>query len=121
MDIKRATNVLKFHFVNPVEGDTIQLRRKRLETTYRHISWSKVWSDIMKSCAKVVVVLFVLCAIHACLAKPKWLWSNEDVMDDLALEADDRRFESEKREMSIRKLSCDTCRTSNCYGGVCYE
>ena len=83
----------------------------------------EVWSDIMKSCAKVVVAFFVLCAIHACLAKPKWLWLNEDVVDDLELEANDgqdRRFKNAKRKMSIRK-GCHKCKTPNCYDNICIE
>ena len=60
----------------------------------------------MKSCTKVVVVFFVLCAINACLAEAKWLWLNEDVIDDLELEADnaqDQHFKNAKRKMSLRK------------------
>ena len=117
--IKSATNTLKFHSEFPVEEDTIRLQRKRQETTYRQITQT----DIMKSCTKVVVAFFVLCAIHACLAKPKWLWLNEDVVDDLELEANDgqdRRFKNAKRKMSVRK-GCDKCKASNCYDNICIE
>lgn len=77
----------------------------------------------MKSCAiKVVAVFVLLCAIQACLAKPKWLWVNDDVMDDLELEADDvhdRLFKNEKRKMSVLKLGCKNCPTPICIKNVC--
>ena len=77
----------------------------------------------MKSFTKVVVVFFVLCAMNACLAEAKWLWLNEDVMDDLELVANDaqyQHFKNAKRRMSLRK-GCDKCKTSNCYNDVCIE
>ena len=77
----------------------------------------------MKSCTKVVVVFVVLCAINACLAEAKWLWLNEDVMDNLELEAhdtQDQHLKSAKRKVSLRK-GCDKCSTSNCYNDVCIE
>ena len=70
-----------------------------------------------------MAVFVLLCAIQACLAKPKWLWVNDDVVDDLELEADDvhdRLFKNEKREMSVLKLDCTGCPTASCFGGVCY-
>ena len=78
----------------------------------------------MKSFAiKVVAIFVVLYAIQACLAKPKWLWANDDDMGDLELKAHDvhdRLFKNEKRKMSVLKVSCDKCKTGNCYNNVCY-
>ena len=77
----------------------------------------------MKSCtAKVMMVLVVLCAIHACLAKPKWLWvDSEDSLDDLEMTANDaeaRGFKNVKRKLFRRKMfkNCDRCQDTNCYG-----
>ena len=77
----------------------------------------------MKSCPKVILALLLLCAIHACWAKPKWLWVNDAFLDDLesaANDAEDRRFENVERKMSTRKMSCPGgCIKSTCYDGKC--
>ena len=77
---------------------------------------------IMKSCtAKVMMVLVVLCAIHTCLAKPKWLWVDEDSLNDSEMTANDaetRGFKNVKRKLFSRKMfkNCDQCQDPNCYG-----
>lgn len=117
MGIKDATNnALKISFCIPC---------RRRHTVKKKASRNNVRRSLirhtMKSCAKVVAVFFVLCAIHACLAKPKWLWFNEDVMDDLELEADDAHDRQFNRGKPARKLSCQECPTSNCYNGKCIQ
>ena len=73
-----------------------------------------------------MVVLFVLCAIHASLAKPKWLWMNDeeaDVKDSgMALRnaGNERNFRNAKRKTTAGK-GCIRCRTGTCYGGKCVE
>ena len=114
---KKRYNALKFHSAFPVEEETIRLEQGK------DICLGVKFVQTMKSCTKVVIVFFVLCAINACLAEAKWLWLNEDVMDDLELEADDapdQHFKNAKRKMSLRK-DCKTCKTSNCYNDVCIE
>ena len=76
----------------------------------------------MKKCtAKVMMGLVVLCTIHACLAKPKWLWVDEKSLDDSEMTANDaeaRRFKNVKRKLFRRKMfkDCTKCQDPNCYG-----
>ena len=76
----------------------------------------------MMNCTKVTIALLVLCAIHVCFAKPKWLWVNEDDSEDLelaeTLDSKGRGFENVKRKV-FRGGSCGVCPTGNCYGGKC--
>ena len=67
--------------------------------------------------AKVVIALFMLCAIHACLGKPKWLWMDEDTLDDLKMTRN--RNDVESREYLQRKHPCDYCSSGSCHGGKC--
>jgi hypothetical protein len=66
--------------------------------------------------AKVVIALFMLCAIHACLGKPKWLWMDEDTLDDLKMTRN--RNDVESREYLQTK--CANCKAGSCHGGRCY-
>jgi hypothetical protein len=67
--------------------------------------------------AKVVIALFMLCAIHACLGKPKWLWMDEDTLDDLKMTRN--RNDVESREYLQTGNECDQCSSGSCYGGEC--
>ena len=54
----------------------------------------------MKSSAKVIFVLLLLCLIHSSVAKPKWIWMDDDFVDDVEVTkngAEGNTFENGKR------------------------
>ena len=69
--------------------------------------------------AKVVIALFMLCAIHACLGKPKWLWMDEDTLDDLKMTRNRNDVESREYLQTGNDYGCDDCKAGSCRGNVC--
>ena len=70
----------------------------------------------------ILVVLLVLSTVSLCLAKPKWIWKDEeedenDGNDEVMTRETQKNDENLlKKWMESYKLSCEKRPTGNCYG-----
>ena len=75
----------------------------------------------MAHCGKAVFLFLILCT--ACLGRPKWVWFNDESMDEMKMTREvlssDLDEEKEKKEDVIPCTTCDCCPTSTCHGNIC--
>ncbi len=62
----------------------------------------------MAICKNMFAVLFVLATINMCLAKPRWIWQRDEILDGF----NDRRVDEFQDEKEVKR----GCKTWSGYG-----
>ena len=65
---------------------------------------------------KLILILSVLCTITS--ARPRWVWFNEDNIDESSSPRMSKSREVDERKVLTKKekcTTCDCCPVTNCY------